>query len=175
MVQSNYGKGNDLELDVLALLEEYKSRNPQWFGFRRKPKIVQHDGQSREPDFELTLRSPGEELLVLLECQDRGRNRPDLSDKLHTLKAISDRNITMVIVRETISDALAEPLRKQGIPWRSLSGLRDYLNNKELAWSAFQSHQSIAGPSSAAGKPSGNVVTFKGGAESGFMGRLRRK
>ena len=90
-------KGNEFESQVGDLLERLRRAHPQNVAVRQQPELTLSNGRRMKPDFELKVSLPHKSDVYLIECQDRERIRPDIVDKIESLKAHSDRNLVLFV------------------------------------------------------------------------------
>ena len=127
MLRTTTERGNEFEAQVGELLDRLRRSHPKTVMVRRQPELTLQNGRRMKPDFELTISLPHKTDVYLIECQDRERIRPDIVDKIESLKAHSDRNLVLFVYAKEVGASVANALEASGVPGLSLEEFQDFI------------------------------------------------
>jgi len=137
-------KGKAFERMVSLVLGELKTRHLERVNFVEQPRISLYDGRVVIPDFDLRYRMHHAEERFLIECQDRDRSRPDISDKIRTTKSLSRRDKFIFIYAETIPNSTAVALESDGVLVMKFNEFVDFVAGIDMNLSAIETQAKAA-------------------------------
>jgi len=121
-------KGKQFENRVKQALEVFESSYSKQVEITEQPRLVLHDGQSVQPDFQLEIKLHFMNLAFLIECQDRQRSRPDIAHKIKYVKISSDRNNFLFVYPDRIPNDTRKALSADGVLHMSFQEFAVFIN-----------------------------------------------
>ena len=122
-------KGSAFERKVRRLLGSAERKSDGKIAFEEKPKLKLQTGETRFPDFRVTISRSYEKRCITIECQDRQKSAKGILEKISYIQAKHKSKTFIFTYPKTIGPELERSLSLQGVECRNFGEIKDYFED----------------------------------------------